>query len=320
MNDVPTLFMLDTGYAGAAVISSSYLAIQHQCTRGDVLRRYRTSIDLLRKGVTDDQRHAAINQLVRHRQCQSYTSGCTMTLASIGSVVQQQADMLMCKPIKFKNTWGRYMVPTSKDKPNADVLVTNSLPVSVNILTCDYLLHSSPTLIKLKDSTLELFLSPLVVDLISPTFSFTPTHLVGGAFVIPIELDNGNTLRVTLDTGAPGPICVNKNAIDKIATCTRTEKRKVVQKGVNGEHICSDVLYTSATVAGFKFDTLGLFVNDTNAESVDGYVGLAVLRAFDILITPSNLGLRKNGLVPSTTFAGTVGGFCTTHYACEKQK
>lgn len=240
-----------------------------------------------------------------------------MTLASIGSVVQQQADMLMCKPIHFKNTWGRFVVPTSAFKPKADVLVTNALPVSVNILTCDYLLHSSPTLIKMKHQTLELFLSSLVVDLISHTFSFVDTILVGGAFVIPIVLEGGLTLKVTMDTGASGPICINKNVVGKLKTCRRPIKKKVTQKGVNGERICSDVLFASATIAGIRFDNVGLFVNDTNADGVDGYVGLAVLRAFDILITPSKLGLRKSGLVPLQDFPGTADGMCTALYSCE---
>tara|TARA_B100002051_G_scaffold274689_1_gene316462 strand:+ start:660 stop:1811 length:1152 start_codon:yes stop_codon:yes gene_type:complete len=317
LNGIETLFMLDTGYAGPAVLSSSYLVVQEHCRKGNVLKRYRDSIDRLRQGVKDDDRHRMIDQLIRHRECQSYTSGCTMTLAGIGSVVEQQADMLMCKPLMFKNTWGRFVAPSSPSKPKADVLVTNALPVSVNILTCDYLLHSSPALIKMKRQTLELFLSPLVVDLIRYTFVFVEARMMGGAFVIPIVLDGGETLKVTMDTGAPGPICMNKNAISKLKTCRRPQPKKVTQKGVNGEQICSDVLFVSASLAGIHLDEVGIFVNDMNAEGVDGYVGLGVLRALDILITPSQIGFRKSGLHPLQSFAGAVDGMCSAAYACQ---
>ena len=37
----PTLFMLDTGYAGPPVLSSSYLAISHKCNSGSVEQRYK---------------------------------------------------------------------------------------------------------------------------------------------------------------------------------------------------------------------------------------------------------------------------------------
>jgi len=316
LNGERTLFMLDSGYAGSLVISTSYMAVQHKCRRGDALTRYRKSLKLLRAGVSDDERHDVVDRLVRHRKCQSYTSGCTMTLAGIASTVQQQADMLLCHPVEFKTRWGWYATPTSHSKPRADVLVTNALPTSVNILTCDYLIHSSPALIKMKSQTLELFLSPLVVSLCASSFTFVDSKMLGGAFVIPIALSGGEVVHCTMDTGAPGPICLGPSAIGKLSKCQRSMK-KVIQVGVNGERICSDILFTSGSVGGIRFDTMGVFANDMDTDGVDGYVGLAVLRALDILILPNSIALRPSGLKPNTQFSGASPGTCSKRYDCE---
>ena len=316
LNDEETLFMLDTGYAGPPVISTSYLAIHHMCRYGNVEKRYRKSLELLGKKVTDDERFKVINKLVMYRGCQAYTSGCTMTLAGIGSTMQQQADMLMCKPIKFKNELMRYITPGTGNKPNADVVVTNSLHGSVNILTCDYLIHSSPALIKMKHRTIELHISRIYVNMMSLSFKYLDIEMVGGAFVIPIRIGD-EVLKCTMDTGAPGPISIGKQSIHKIKKCQRPVEKKVQQVGVNGEQICSDILYSSGSVAGIEFDEFGIFVNNMNVDGVDGYVGLSVLRALDILILPDKIGFRLSGLKPNLNFSGAGAGNCGVQYSCQ---
>ena len=316
LNGERTLFMLDSGYAGSLVISTSFMAVQRKCRHGSVLSRYRNALELLRTGVDDDARHRVVDELIRYRKCQTYTSGCTMTLAGIASTVQQQADMLMCHPVEFRTRWGWYATPTNHQKPRADVLVTNPLPTSVNILTCDYLIHSSPALIKMKSQTLELFLSPLVLSARAHTFTFVEGKMMGGAFVLPVRLSGGEIVHCTMDTGAPGPICLGPSAIGKLAKCQRSMK-KVIQVGVNGERICSDVLYTSGSVGGIHFDRMGVFANDVDTDGVDGYVGLSVLRALDILVLPNSIGLRPSGLAPNTNFSGAATGTCGKQYACE---
>ena len=253
LNGVRTLFMLDTGYAAAPVISSSYLAIQNQCQRGNVLKRYQKSLQLLRN-VNDNKRYSAIDKLISNRSCQSYTSGCSMNLAGIGSTIRQQADMLLCNPLQFKNTWGFYITPTSSSKPKADVLVTNTLHHSVHILTCDYLIHSCPCLIKMYHQTLDLFISPIVVKMLSYSFSFVQTAMYGGAFVVPITVGGDHVIHCTVDTGSPGPISMGKRAMEKLKSCMRPSKKKVMQAGVNGEKICSDILYTSAQIGDIEFE------------------------------------------------------------------
>ena len=97
-----SMFLVDTGYAGPPVLSTSYLAIEENpllTAVGSVQTRYPKIIKALTKNVTASARDAAIESLLRQRQCLAFTSGCTMRLMSIGATEEQQADMLLCPSI-----------------------------------------------------------------------------------------------------------------------------------------------------------------------------------------------------------------------------
>jgi len=305
-----TLFMLDTGYAGPPVLSSSYLHIQHKCSYGSVLQRYRKSLKLIRKGISEDDRNNSINKLIMDGKCQSFTSGCTMKLVGIGSVVEQQADMLLCPMISFKNSFGFYVKTKNSQKVDADVLVSNPLPTSVNILTCDYLMHSLPVLIDMKNELLTLNMTNLHLLSEEGTFIHIPLKTIGGAPVIPIVL-GGVELEVTVDTGAPGPVCLGKNSASKLEKCWKSKNsKKILQKGVNGEKICSDIYYSSLTISNIHFDSVGVFSNNKNVEDVDGYIGLGVLRSLNLLFLPNSIGIKKSGLDPRQSFNFASNGDC----------
>tara|TARA_A100001015_G_scaffold187773_1_gene209150 strand:+ start:1693 stop:2850 length:1158 start_codon:yes stop_codon:yes gene_type:complete len=304
-----TLFMLDTGYAGPPVLSSAYLSVHSSCTYGSVSERYKNSLKKLKSGIKEDDRHAAINKLLNDGKCQAFTSGCTMKLVGIGSIVEQQADMLLCPMISFKNMFGWHVTTKNSQKVDADVLVTNSLPTSVNILTCDYLMHSTPVMIDMRHESLHLNMSNIKTISNISSFNMIPLKMMGGAFVIPIVI-GGAHLEVTVDTGAPGPVCVGKNALSKIKTCWNKNPKKISQRGVNGEEICSDIVFSSLKIAGLTFEKVGVFANNRNVEDVDGYIGLGVLRALDILMMPEGIGFRKSGKVPRQTFNFAASGSC----------
>lgn len=309
-NQYNTLFMLDTGYAGPPVLSSTYLSIQKKCVQGTVLQRYRQSLKHIKQGVTDDERHRAIDLLLQDGRCQAFTSGCTMKLVGIGSVVEQQADMLLCPMVSFKNCFGLFVKTKNSYKVDADVLVTNPLPSSVNILTCDYLTHSLPTMIDMYNQNLCLNMSNLQTLAVEGTFSKIPIKLVGGAFVVPIEIGDIE-IEVTVDTGAPGPVCLGKSAASKIKKYWKGKTpRKILQKGVNGEEICSDILFSSLVIAGIEFEEVGVFLNNKNIEDVDGYIGLGVLKSLDILMLSTNIGFRRSGIPPRTDFSFATQGEC----------
>lgn len=289
------LFLVDTGYAGPPVLSTSYLAArtdEHWLT-GTVQDRYSQIMKALVKNISAPARDAAIDGLLAEGGCIAYTSGCTMRLMSIGDTQEQQADMLLCPPIKMrKTTTGQLAAPTGR-VVDADVVVTNALPQSIHILTCDYLLHSGPALLDIARGRLELCLPPRVVLAYSMTMDIYPVEMNGGAFVVPIEL-GGQRFRVTLDTGAPGPVTLGSKAATRLTACTATRKA-LTQAGVNGEHVCSDIVITSMRFGKKEAGRVPVFVNDRAVDGVDGYVGLGVLRAFNILISQTIVGFAANG-------------------------
>jgi hypothetical protein len=289
------LFLIDTGYAGPPVLSASYLAVrdEDQTLTATVRDRYAHMMRTLSKNVSAPVRDAAVEDLIQEGACIAYTSGCTMRLMSIGDTQEQQADMLLCPPIMMRRTTGQFSAPTGR-VVSADVVVTNALPLSIHILTCDYLLHASPTLLDIARGRIEFRLDPMVTLSHRAGMTMYPLEMNGGAFVVPIEL-GGQLFRVTIDTGAPGPVTLGNQAAARLTACMST-KRALTQAGVNGEHVCSDIVVTSMLFANRTAARVPVFVNNRSVEGVDGYVGLGILRAFNILITSTELGLVGNGL------------------------
>ena len=276
-----TLFMLDTGYAGPPVLSTSYLHLQDKCSKGTVNDRYKNSIaQLSNNTVSEDEQNIAIRNFLSDGICQTFTSGCTMQLVGIGSSVQQQADMFLCPVVEFKNKNGLFVSKKDDKKAQADVIVTNPLPNSIHILTCDYLVHNSPCLIDMKNTSITLNIDNIYSAYLKASFSFIPSHMVGGAFVIPVVVGS-ETFMVTVDTGSPGPLCLGKDASERLKMCSFKEKRKITQIGVNGEEICSDILYSDIYINSIYFEEIGIFSNNVNVNGVDGYIGIGILTIKD---------------------------------------
>lgn len=310
------LFMIDTGYAGPPVLSSSYLAICDQC-RGSVERRYRRAVELLEAGVSEDAQNGAIDAFLNRSGCLAYTSGCTMRLMSIGATHEQQADMFMCNMLKLMTTYGAHATPKrASSDAHADVFVTNPLPTSVHILTCDFLVHSSPALISPSRQLLNLNLSAAEDAFERVRMTMHPLAMSGGSFVVELRL-GGEQFRCTVDTGAPGPVCLSAAASARLRACDRDARdtRVLRQAGVNGEEVCSELVGASMEFGGASFENVPVFVNDSDTEQVDGYIGMGVLRAFDILVSTSGIGFAR-GTLPMRTlheyrtaaFQGTCDG------------
>lgn len=298
-----SLMMVDTAYAGAPVLSTSYLAVQAQCARGDVQTRYRRMVTLLREEATDAARHAAVRQLVAGGRCRAYTSGCTMRLMGIGETSEAQADMLLCPAIAIDG------VQASSRGVSADVLVTNPLRGSPHILTNDYLLHRAPCLIRPAAGLLQLGLDRLDAALLAPRFVFLAARFVGGAFVVPMRV-GGAEMQIVVDTGAAAPLSLASRAAARLRTCARpARRRRTVQLGVNGERICSEMLTAPVAIAGLSLGSISLFVNSADVQGADGYAGMGLLRALDLWLEPRRIGVRLSGL-PVRTPASTAAGGC----------
>lgn len=291
------LFMIDTGYAGPPVLSASYLATEGAASpivHESVQARYTRAVRRMASVTVDDQ-NAAVDRFLRRRRCQAYTSGCTMRLMGIGATREQQADMLLCDMLEMQTHAGPYAAPHRATKAMADVFVTNPLPSSVHILTCDFLMHAAPALLRVADGTLQLNMTAEAYLRARARCTMHAADFSGGAFVVPFQVGS-ETYRCTVDTGAPGPISLGLQAGARLAECsTSAQPRAVHQSGVNGERVCSQIVRSTVRFCGQEHEGVPIFVNDTNVDQVDGYVGMGFLRAFDILITPDAIGFCPNG-------------------------
>ena len=284
------LFLIDTGYAGPPVISTSYLALDDPVSMS-LDERYAHITRALMRSVNSNQHHHAIDMFLKSKRCTSYTSGCTMRLMGIGAVSEQQADMMLCQALQFRAYDGFMSTPVSTI--DADVFVTNRLSQSIHILTCDYLVHCSPTLLDSKNGIMRLYIPFDEVVLIRTRMTMLPHILNGGAFVVPITL-GGIEFQVTVDTGAPGPVSLGRDSAERLQRCVRRHKT-LGQEGVNGEHVCSEIITTDMMFCNEIVYDVPVFVNDTPVEGVDGYIGMGVLRAYNILITEEGIGFAFNG-------------------------
>lgn len=286
----PMLFMIDTGYAGPPVLSISYMA-QGGVASGTIAQRYAAAAKNLRTTSTGEK-NAAVNAFLRKNACRTYTSGCTMNLMGIGITRQSHGDMLLCNSLRLSDH------PTF----SSDVFVTNMLPLSVHILTMDFLLHRAPCVLMPRKGWMRFGVWDPVLR---ASFAFQTPKFVGGAMMVVMQVDgHPEPLRIIVDTGAAAPLSIsNRTAAENIARAReRTQPLKTYQHGVNGEKICCDVYNSDVRIGPHVVRGVQVFLNSTtsNSES-DGYAGIGLLRAFDLWISRNEIGFRASGLPPRTS-------------------
>jgi hypothetical protein len=284
-------FMIDTAFAGAPVISTSYLvqlygplAVAQDRVDPAVQTRY---VDITSNlNVTEDARHAALSHFLAQSGCRMYTSGCTMRLMGIAETTESQSDLLLCDTffmLHDRHMWRR----------TSEVLVTNPLHSSIHILTIDFLLHRSPCVLlpgrrrilwRVSDSWLR------------STFVFVSSVFVGGALRVPMIV-GGTELQIVIDTGAAAALSISAAAIDKIQRCELFDlPRRALQTGVNGERVCSDAFVARVSIGSVDMGEVETFANSQSVQGADGYAGMGLLRALDIWLSPSDVGFRRSGL------------------------
>lgn len=285
-------FLVDTAYAGAPVISLSYLALlkrtpslRHACPR----RAYEHVATAV--APSEEEMERALQDLLRNGRSRTFTSGCTMRLVSIGAVAETHSDMLLAPALSVGG------------RRDGDVFVTNPLHRSFHILTADYLLHRAPTLLCPSSGKLVFRAAPVDVGV---GMRYVDVELVGGAPCVAMDVE-GESLRLVLDTGAAAPVSLHRGA-SRLREPT-DGARRATQLGVNGERVCSQVHHGDVTFAGITQRNVDVLVSDSQPMGVDGYVGMAFLRAFDLLIAPRKLGVRASGL-PVKRCASTSAGAC----------
>lgn len=290
-----SLFMVDTAYAGAPVISTSYLSVSPR-VRGSVAERYVTSMEMLKQPQSNDDRHLALRGLLGEGRCRSYTSGCTQRLMGIGVTNESQSDMLLCPSI----VWDHKRLGSTVD---ADVFMTHPLKGGIHILTSDYLLHRAPCLLMPRFGRIQFHAHEAIH---ARGFEFHPAEMVGGAFVVPLTIGS-TTLRVVVDTGAAAALSLAPSALKKVQLTPR--HKKAFQSGVNEERVCSDVHEAVVSVGTLRPGTVEVFANSHEVHGCDGYAGMGMLRAFDLWLQPDKIGFRLNGLAPRESLL-TIEGSC----------
>ena len=282
------LFQLDTGYAGAPVLSTDYLARGGAIMRGGVQRRYVARTEASGERGGDAAVHAF---LARCASCRMFTSGCTMTLASIGAVREQATPLILVDSLSLDGH--------TIDSHRGDLVVALPLAHSPHILTMDYLLHRAPALLCPARGTLRLRVPLLAQMALHPTMVLLPLELSDGAPLVRMEVGGVPDLRIVIDTGASAPLSLNAAAAARVAARvadTPDVARKVVQTGVNGERVCSDVIRATVRIMSLDFGRMQVLVNQTPTRNADGYAGMGMLRAMDILLEADQIGLRRSGL------------------------
>lgn len=303
-----TLFMIDTAYGGAPVISTSFLSVQERCSVGDVPFRARRCLHELRTSVTDDDRsNAVVQRLLQRTHCRSFTSGCTMRLMGIGETSENQADMLLCPSIRIDGE-------ADVDPVQADIFVSNPLRGTPHILTMDYLLHRSPCSLYMRRGVLVFY------DQTTEGFQPLTTSMMGGSFVVSMMV-GGTPMNVVLDTGASITLSVSSTSIHKIQKCSIDNPPKHIrQRGVNGEDVCSDLLLAEVSIGSLAMGTISILANNTPVQGSDGYAGMGLLRALDMRFEPNHVSVRRSGL-PVRAPRGHSEGMCGTSLpACTRER
>jgi len=330
-----SIFVIDTGYAGAPVLNARLL---HAGATGGSAEEHARAVAAVE---CDSQcAHDGVRAFVEAQACTDYTSGCVLRLMGIGVTSEQASDMLLCPPVELRAlgaptgacaeaspgrngrgadapgrgggeaAGGSYVDPkASLGMPRADVLMTNREMTSPHILTLDYLLQFAPCLLRPSHGVMRLAMTPDQFLLQRAQSTAIAHELHGGAFVCDVRV-NGKRLRCTVDTGASITLSVSRSKMIGLNLLATTHVR---QQGIHAEVVCSDMTLARVEFAGRAFPEMPVFVNTTEVEGTDGYIGLGVLRAFDLLLTPRVLFAAYNGAAPSDAacYAGVLrGGAC----------
>lgn len=276
-NGIPSLFFVDTGYAGPLVFNPWHHQREKNaidsigCTMSDWAKR-KTAVRLkacLQAQADDDSWEEAqvVDDFMTAAECQQHAASCPVRLAGIASDQVRSMDMISCA---VSPTDGRITLSEH------DKLVTMNIPRVSHILTIDYMLSYGSALLLIEPATLSM--GPLDVPEGWIQVESSRRH---GAFVIKLELEaNGLTGWFTIDTGSSVPIAIGKTMSNSL-NLKKGGERFLRQSGVNNETTCARVykehcIYIKSEVS--VQITCPIACNDTDTLAVDGYIGLEFVK------------------------------------------
>lgn len=314
------LFMIDTGYAGAPVLSLPMLACERKISeKGTIDQRVAACIAAVNAyRVTQREQESALLTFMDDQGCVEYTSGCTTRLMGIGQTSENTSAILLCPSLELK-VKGASKFTSCKacaSLPNADMFGTSRM-TGLHILTIDFLMHVSPCILSPARGELEISIGASEYLRARAGFVKCASEFSGGSFVTTLVV-GGERVQCTVDTGASSFLSLSSSAAARIRKCSQESPQRIRQVGVNGENVCSDVVLCDVEFCQTKFSEIPVFLNDYDLDDVDGYVGLSLLRAFDLLITTDELACRYNGAELRTDQFQNIltSGNCASTPAC----
>ena len=282
--------VIDTGFSGAPLLSLPWLARQKPGTSCE--RVYLKTLAELDKGPPGSfECVETLDLFVKGSGVSSFTAGCSNVLQGIGGMKTVTSEMLLTPPIELQSEDGSFFVARHIE---ADVLTTTDAP-TCHLLTVDFLRQNSPSLVAPSTGEMSLRLASDKADEFRRSGFLMSSELRGGAFVAEI-LVGGRTFRVTVDTGSPLTVSLGRRAADQVRMCHAHEAKRLVQRGINGERVCSDIVWAAVKLGASESMQLPVFLNDSDATDADGYVGLGLLRGYDLMFDESKLFAIRSGL------------------------
>ena len=238
----------------------------------------------------------ALQQYMRDTTSIDFTAGCRVRLVGVSATTERHSDLILSDEILFLAPEGRYASSRSNtDLPRGDVLVTNSVPNTPHILTADYIRHHAPCLLLISGGRVE-WCVPNARFLYLTSFggfSNVPCAIAGGAYVVHATV-GGAQIRCVLDTGSESCVTVGTAAASRMDRCLGTGLT-TSSVGVSGRASCSRLIRADVTLAGRTVEACSVAVSSFHDPSVDGFIGMGVLRCFDWLLTARAVFARPNG-------------------------
>ena len=313
------IWQLDTGYAGAPVISSRYLAAEvrnrKRYSKYRPTDRYDKNMELMGTIGKNDEDfvRVCVDEFISTQGCTEYTAGCSVNTISIAARSMKHSQLIMCRCMELQTVGGRRFCvkrATTKKSGLADVFMISDIK-GPHIMTMDYMTQIGPVVLWMRERRMEVC-KGLRKTWLRSKFDMKRLHLNGGSPIVSVRV-GGIRLRCVLDTGATVCMSINRNANRPYMSHKRTLK-KITQLGINNEYVCSDVITTTVVMCNKKFVDVPIVVTDVT-DDVDGYIGMGLLRCFDIMFTSSSMGMRYNGVSPvskTTYLKSAQSGECAS--------
>lgn len=327
---VDSFYLIDTGYAGPPVLNTDYLEamsrsahLRPRVGRGEgptarrdaallTMRELRSAASLHAPRGKDE---GTLQRYMTATSSIDFTAGCRVRLMGISATTERHSDLILSDELLFLAPEGHFASPRSNtDLPRGEVFVTNRIASTPHILTADYIRHHAPCCLQISRSKVEwcvpntrfLYLTSI------GGYVSVPCVIVGGAYAIAIRV-GGAVFRCVLDTGSESCLTIGSRSAARIGVCTDTA-RTASSVGVGGLRSCSRLVNAPVTLAGLDIAACPVAVSSFDTSSVDGFVGMGVLRCFEWLLTARAVFARGNGLSPASVdelSARGDGGGCT---------